>query len=78
LYLLSTTSPYLRGIKKTWLEVVKFQDERFVKGILGEEMDFPLQGLVVDDKRVLFVVTQPGNLFGKGRNSHLLAYQLDL
>jgi hypothetical protein len=66
------------GIKKTWLEVVKFQDERFVKGILGEEMDTPLQGLVVDDKRVLFVVTQPGNLFGEGRNSHLLAYQLDL
>lgn len=65
------------GIKKTWLEVVKFQDGRFVKGTLGEEMDTPLQGLVVADKRVLFVATQPGNLFGEGRNSHLLAYQLD-
>jgi hypothetical protein len=66
------------GIKKTWLEVVKFQDRRFVKGIIGDEMDTPLQGLVVADKRVLFVATQPGNLFGKGSNSHLLAYQLDL
>jgi hypothetical protein len=66
------------GIKKAWLEVVKFKDGRFVKGSLGEEMDTPLQGLVVADKRVLFVATQPGNLFGKGRNSHLLAYQLDL
>lgn len=66
------------GIKKAWLEVVKFQDRRFVKGTLGEEMDTPLQGLVVADKRVLFVATQPGNLFGKGSNSHLLAYQLDL
>jgi hypothetical protein len=66
------------GIRKSWLEVVKFKDGRFVKGTLGEEMDTPLQGLVVADKRVLFVVTQPGNLFGKGRNSHLLAYQLDL
>ena len=66
------------GIKKAWLEVVKFQDGRFVKGTLGEEMDTPLQGLVVADKRVLFVATQPGNLFGKGSNSHLLAYQLDL
>jgi len=66
------------GIKKAWLQVVKFQDGRFVKGTLGEEMDTPLQGLVVADKRVLFVATQPGNLLGKGSNSHLLAYQLEL
>ncbi len=66
------------GIRKSWLEVVKFREGRFVKGSLGEELNSPLQGLVVADKRVLFVVTQPGNLFGKGRNSHLLAYQLDL
>ena len=66
------------GIRKSWLEVVKFREGRFVKGSLGEEMDSPLQGLMVDDKRVLFVVTAPGNITGKGRNSHLLAYQLDL
>ena len=65
------------GIKKAWLEVVKFQDGRFVKGTLGDEMDTPLQGLVVVDRRVLFVATQPGNLFGKGSNSHLLAYSLE-
>jgi len=66
------------GIKKAWLDVFKFQDRRFVKGTIGEEMDTPLQGLVVADKRVLFVATQPGNVFGQGSNSHLLAYQLDL
>jgi hypothetical protein len=65
------------GIKKAWLEVVKFQDGRFVKGTLGDEMDTPVQGLVVADKQVLFVATQPGNLFGKGSNSHLLAYTLE-
>jgi hypothetical protein len=64
------------GIKKAWIEVVKFQDGRFVKGTLGDEIDTPLQGLVVADKRVLIVATQPGNVFGKGSNSHLLAYSL--
>jgi hypothetical protein len=66
------------GILKSWLEVLKFKEGRFVKGSLGEELDSPLQGLMVHDKRVLFVVTAPGSITGKGRNSHLLAYQLDL
>jgi hypothetical protein len=66
------------GIKKSWLDVIKFRDGRFVKGTLGEEMATPLQGLVVDGKRVLFVVTAPGNIFGKGSSSHLLAYSLGL
>jgi hypothetical protein len=66
------------GIKKSWLEVLKFSDGRFVKGTLGEGWDTPLQGLVVDDQRVLLVATEPGDIFGKGRNSHLLAYSLEL
>jgi len=65
------------GILKSWLEVLKFREGRFVKGSLGEELDSPLQGLMVDDKRVLFVVTAPGSITGQGRNSHLLAYQLE-
>jgi hypothetical protein len=49
-----------------------------VKGTLGEEFDIPLQGLTVNDRRVLMVTTEPGDILGKGRASHLLAYQLDL
>jgi hypothetical protein len=66
------------GIKKSWLDVIKFRDGRFVRGTLGGEMATPLQGLVVDGKRVLFVVTAPGNILGKGSSSHLLAYSLGL
>jgi hypothetical protein len=66
------------GIKKTWLEIIKFRDGRFVKGTLGEELDTPLQGLEVDNNRVLLVTTSSGDLLGKGRKSHLLAYALEL
>ena len=66
------------GIKKSWLEILKFRGGRFVKGTLGSEMDTPLQGLEVDDKRVLLVASEPGDILGKGRSSHLLAYSLDL
>jgi hypothetical protein len=65
------------GIKKSWLEILKFRNERFVKGTLGEEWDTPLQGLTVDNTRVLLVTTEAGDIFGKGRKSHLLAYSLD-
>jgi hypothetical protein len=66
------------GIQKSWLEVLKYRDERFVKGTLGEEFDTPLQGLTVNDRHVLMMTTEPGDILGKGRASHLLAYQLDL
>jgi hypothetical protein len=66
------------GVKKSWVDVLKFKDGRFVKGTLGEEMDTPLQGLMVEKSRVLFVTTTPGDIFGKGRSSHLLAYNLEL
>ncbi len=66
------------GIKKSWLEVFKYKDRKVVTGTLGDEMETPLQGLVVDGKRVLIVATQAGNILGKGRSSHLLAYWLDL
>ena len=66
------------GVKKSWVDVLKFKDGRFVKGTLGEEMDTPLQGLMAEKSRVLFVTTTPGDIFGKGRSSHLLAYNLEL
>jgi hypothetical protein len=66
------------GVKKSWIDVIKLKDGRFVKGTLGEEMDTPLQGLMVEKSRVLFVATTPGDIFGKGSSSHLLAYNLEL
>jgi hypothetical protein len=64
------------GVKKSWLAVFKYQDGRFESGILGSELDKPLQGLSVARQRVLVVVTESGNLMGEGAGSHLLAYIL--
>jgi hypothetical protein len=64
------------GVKKSWLAVFKYQDGRFESGSLGNELDKPLQGLAVDQQRVLVVTTEPGNLMGEGAISHLLAYSL--
>jgi hypothetical protein len=64
------------GVKKSWLAVFKYQEGRFESGTLGNDLDKPLQGLAVDQHRVLVVATEPGNLMGEGANSHLLAYSL--
>jgi hypothetical protein len=64
------------GVKKSWLAVFRYQDGRFESGILGNELDKPLQGLTVVRQRVLVVATEPGNLLGEGAGSHLLAYTL--
>jgi hypothetical protein len=37
----------------------------------------PLQGLALDQKRVLIVATQPGSVFGKGGDSQLLVFPLN-
>ncbi|ABA90356.1 hypothetical protein Pcar_3121 [Syntrophotalea carbinolica DSM 2380] len=64
------------NIGKSWLAVVKFRDGMFVKGTLGEELDLPLQGLTLDQQRVLMVATQPGSVFGKNGDSQLLVFPL--
>jgi hypothetical protein len=64
------------GVKKSWLAVFRYQSGRFESGSLGNELDKPLQGLTVDQQRVLVVATEPGNIMGEGANSHLLAYSL--
>jgi hypothetical protein len=58
------------------LVVLKFQDGRFVKGRLKGEMDQAVQGLTVDDGRVLFVISEPDSLFGDKGYSHVLGYPL--
>jgi hypothetical protein len=64
------------GVKKSWLAVFRYQGGRFESGSLGNELDKPLQGLTVDQQRVLVVATEPGNIVGEGANSHLLSYSL--
>lgn len=64
------------NVSKSWLAVVKFRDGMFVKGTLGEELDLPLQGLTLDQKRVMMVATQAGSIFGKDGESQLLVFPL--
>ena len=68
-----STSP---GVKKSWLAVFKYKAGRFESGILGNEIDTPLQGLTVARKRVLLVATASGNLLDEGAQSHLISYSL--
>ncbi len=64
------------NVSKSWLAVVKFRDGMFVKGTLGEELDLPLQGLTLDQKRVMMVATQAGSVFGENGGSQLLVFPL--
>jgi hypothetical protein len=64
------------NVSKSWLAVVKFRDGMFVKGTLGEELDLPLQGLTLDQKRVMMVATQSGSVFGEDGGSQLLVFPL--
>lgn len=64
------------GVEKSWLAVFRYKDGRFESGRLGSELDKPLQGLTVDQHRVLFVTTEPGDITGEGAGSHLLAYSV--
>jgi len=63
-------------IKNTRLAVVKYRDGTFVKGTLGGMLGKPVQGLTVAHGQLLFVTTETSSFFGKGGNSHLLAYPL--
>ena len=62
------------NVSKSWLAVIKFRDGMFVKGTLGEELELPLQGLTLDQKRVMMVATQAGSVFGKDGGSQLLVF----
>jgi hypothetical protein len=64
------------NVNNTRLAVLKYQEGRFVKGTIGEKIERPIQGLTVSDERVLFVISEPGSIFGKEGSSHLLGYPL--
>jgi len=64
------------GVQKSWMAVVKYRGNMFVKGTLGAEVDTPIQGLEIEKDRVLFVASEPSSLLGEGGASHLLSYEL--
>jgi hypothetical protein len=63
------------GLTKTWINIFKYDGQRFTSGTLGEELELALQGITLNKQRLLIVATELGDSLGKG-NSHLLAYSL--
>ena len=64
------------GIKKSWVNVVKFQGGSFKKGHLPGELDNPIQGIWADGKQVYLVVSRTTSVISKEGSSSLLALPL--
>jgi hypothetical protein len=64
------------GVKRSWVAIFKYKNGRFESGIIGNELENPLQGLAAARDRILMVATDSGNLVGEGANSHLISYAL--
>lgn len=59
------------GVSETWLTLIEHDGRRFLKKDLEPAFDHPIQGLWVDDRQIFFVVTRPGNIFGRNAQSDL-------
>jgi hypothetical protein len=64
------------GLTKTWISILRYESGRFASGTLGEEFELGLQGLTINQQRLLLVTTEFGDLHNQGGKSHLLAYSL--
>ena len=65
------------GLNKSWVNIFKYEDGRFSSGKLGEEFELALQGISLNQKRMLLVGTEPGGILDKNRSaSYLLRYGL--
>ena len=64
------------GLTKTRINILKYDSGRFATGTLGEEFELGLQGITINQKRLLLVTTEFGDLKTEGGKSHLLAYSL--
>jgi hypothetical protein len=64
------------GLTKTWISIFKYDGGRFSSGTLGEEFELALQGITFNERRLLVVTTEMGDLAEEGGKSHLLAYSL--
>ena len=65
------------GVKKSWVDVVKFQDGVFRKGRLPGELDNPIQGIWADGKQVYLVVSRTTSVLNKKGSSTLLTRPLE-
>ncbi len=64
------------GGGESWLSVIKYQKGRFVKGTLGEKLENPIQGLTVNKRNALVVLSRQDSILGRQGQSHLLALPL--
>jgi hypothetical protein len=61
------------AIDKSWLAVFKYHNGMVTKGVLGDKLERPLQGLTVTDNRALLVATDAGGLLDAAQASYVLA-----
>lgn len=64
------------GGGESWLSVLKYENGRFVKGTLGEKLEKPVQGLSVNQGKVMVVLSQLNSILKEKGQSHLLALPL--
>jgi hypothetical protein len=64
------------GVKKSWVNVVKFQAGTFRKGRLPGDLENPIQGIWADGKQVYLVVSRTTSIVSKEGSSTLLALPL--
>ena len=64
------------GIKKSWVNVVKFRGGTFRKGRLPGDLENPIQGIWADGKQVYLVVSKTKSFVSKKGSSSLLTLPL--
>ncbi len=56
-------------VDQSWLAVFKYQDGMMLKGMLGDKLERPIQGVAVVNGQAIMVVTEPGSLLGDAQDS---------
>jgi hypothetical protein len=64
------------GVKKSWVNVVKYQAGTFRKGRLQGELENPIQGMWADGKQVYLIVSRTVSSLSNAGSSTLLALPL--
>jgi hypothetical protein len=64
------------GVESTWLTILKYEDNTFKEGTIGEKMGTPIQGMTVFEDKLFLVVSETGSVFSKGGQSRLMQLPL--
>lgn len=67
------SAPGLVSGGESWLSVIKYQNGRFVKGTLGEKLEKPIQGLTINKRNAMVVLSRQDSILSGQGQSHLLA-----